>query len=444
MTEILLMAMGGAFATSGYSKRVTGYWITGAVVFWVAWLGLALAATVAVALEHVPELPGATVRYVSLAFAGAFPAGLVGIKVAGAWSRRSKARTGWVRLVEQSEWLSRRLFKVYVPVMLIAGMAHFVERWSRVDLDLARLFELRMIFVEEGWSMSGRIASYVSYLGFALLVLFAVVDAERGVQVRRLASMWAVGAPHGLATGGRIWTFMPLVIYVLAYIISLRAARRPLALAVARRLGGLVLVATLAFTALGVLRRPVDTAALVLSPASWTSRDHLMIVTWVGASLLAVAPHSEYAAGQPPARGQVTFEYFWSKMHAAGMVGRSAQERWIDWFRTELITHPVYGFTWCVPPTAIPYLILDYGEWGLPFAMALMVFALHVIGERMRGESLVKHTLALLSWYTLATSVQTLSLFTSHTVAPIVVVWLLSRLVETASRGNQAVAHSGG
>lgn len=417
MVEVTVLTWLLGAVTAFASWRKYRSFATGAVVFWASWATLVTFAWGATASGFLPEWPSSVERFLTMAYAGAFAGGLIAIWITPG-TRKGDRRDG-EQLLVGARWTVSRFFAPFLVLILVTGVIHFVERWARIGYDPWRFYELRLMVLDEGWLWSSRIASYVSFLGFLLVVFFGALDAKEGIRPRRLAAVWLASVPHGLAFGGRGWTLGPLLVYTVSLLVSHRPFGRRVQL---RKLTPVVALFALGlwfFVVLGLLRRPDASGYVELSPGAWKREDRMMLANWVGSSVIALGPASEYAAETTPALGEFTFEYFAAKAKDFGLSETEATEQWKSWVTKDLPRDPVVGFTWCVPPTAIPFLILDYGEYGMIVAMAVLVAGLHWVATRYVARGILGHVAALLAFNALFSTIQTLALFTAGTIVPI-------------------------
>jgi hypothetical protein len=107
----------------------------------------------------------------------------------------------------------------------------------------------------------------------------------------------------------------------------------------------------------------------------------------------------------------------------------------LAWSRYDLSRSGGVGWTWCVPPTVIPYLILDYGLDGMPIALGIMLAALQWIASRWAGRGLLGHVAALLAFKASFLTIQILGLFNSSTVLPLAGAGVLSLLLRARASG---------
>jgi oligosaccharide repeat unit polymerase len=398
--------------------RINGVLMSGVVVFWTAWSTLVASSWVAVHLELLPEVPDSTFAYVYPAYAGAFAGSLIGILSAGRARRHITDTPGWRRLVWVAEWFVDKFLVPVVVVCVITGLVHFVQRWALIDFDLFRIYELRVITRQLTWTWGARVASYASLVGMFMLVLLGVADAEYGVRSKRLMMAWLSTIPHGMAFAGRGWTLAPLIFYAFSYLVSRQCSARPRSWRALAPVGALALLGLWFFVVLGSVRNRQMTSDEMaqLGVSQWDDSQKFMMASWIGSSLGAIGVQGDFVAELKPTWGAVTLDWFTRKSVESGFAYSSSLDKWEYWRVNILPRMSTGGSTWCVPPTAIPYLILDYGTAGMPIALAVMVAVLHWFSVRWVGQGLFRNTVAFLSVNTLFSSIQMLNLFTSVTV----------------------------
>jgi len=429
-TLLLVTLLLSALAILG-TWRFNGVLFSGVVVFWSAWSVLVVSAWVAVRLGILPEVPESSFDFVYLAYEGAFVGSLVGVLAAGRAKRRITDTPAWRRLAHFAEWFVSRALLPVVVVCTVTGLVHFAQRWALIDFDLFRLYELRLITRQLTWPWAARVASYASLFGMFLLVLLGVADAEYGVRGKRLLWVWLSTIPHGMAFAGRGWTLAPLIFYTFSYFVSRQCSARPRSLRALAPVGALALLGLWLFVVLGSVRNRQMTSEEVqqLSVSQWDDSQKFMMAGWVGSSLGAVGVQGDFVAGLNPTWGAVTFDWVTRKAADSGLAYSKSLDKWEYW-RINVLPHmSTGGSTWCVPPTAIPFLILDYGTDGMPVALAIMVALLHWFSVRWVGQGVLRNTVAFLSVNALFSTIQTLNLFTSVSVIVLLSAGLVSLLV---------------
>jgi oligosaccharide repeat unit polymerase len=402
--------------------RINGLLMSGVVVFWAAWSTLVASAWVAVRFELLPEVPDSTFEYVYPAYYGAFAGSIVGILAAGRAKRLITDTPAWRRLAWVAEWCLEKFLVPVVVVCVITGLVHFVQRWALIDFDLFRIYELRLITRQLTWTWGARVASYASLVGMFMLVLLGVADAEYGVRSKRLMLAWLSTVPHGMAFAGRGWTLAPLIFYAFSYLVSRQCSARPRSWRALAPVGALALLGLWFFVVLGSVRNRQMTSDEMaqLGVSQWDDGQKYMMASWIGSSLGAIGVQGDFVAELKPTWGAVTFDWITRKAAESGFAYSSSFDKWEYWRINILPRVSSGGSTWCVPPTAIPSLILDFGTAGMPIALAVMVALLHWFSVRWVGQGLLRNTVAFLSVNSLFSSIQMLNLFTSVTVIVLV------------------------
>jgi hypothetical protein len=414
--ELLFMALGGGAVTILLARKVNGVWLNGATMFWVSWIVLIAAAVVISSVGVYPPPGESSIFYTKLAFAGAFGGSVLGILLAGkpqATGVRVRRRTELVRF---GSWVVQRSLLPLALALGIVGTIHFVQVWSAVDFDIARMFDVRKAYPDL-WPWPARIGSYLSLGGLVLAVFMGLEDAEDRVRARRLVVLWVCQVPQGLAFGGRLWTLVPLIMYLFSLLLSRNGASHPIA---PRRMLTLVPLFAVGFwvwTVLGIIRH--DTGKYEMTDATsvneWGQEEQYMAVSWLGSSLRSLGVHSDYVSRLEPSYGHATFDYVFRKFDGVGGVRFKVAE-WDRWRLMELRNQVDVGSTWCVPPTAIPYLILDFGVEGMPIALGLLIALVHWVTIRWLGQGVLRHVIAFLAFNTAFNTIQTLVVLNSLTV----------------------------
>lgn len=422
MTELLVMNVTFGLLFVALSRHLNGTWINGVNLFWVSWLVLLGACQQAMEADPSLMLPETSVYFVKLAFYGAAVGSVVGIFLAGRRDSEEFLKV-YLQLKSQTDFLLKYLAPIFIFAMLSLGSAHFVQRWNSVDYDLLRIYEVRVNFLDEGFSVLSRLSSYVAMLGFFVMMLQGTSDASGKPRIAKVILMWLANAPHGLAFAGRGWTVAPLLIYLFAYALTrqmLPANKRgPLPYS----LSAFLLLGLWTFVVLGALRVPDRRESMteVMSPGDWSSGEKNMVANWLGSSLIAVGPHSEFVASLEPTWGDATFEYFTGKAESWGLISRRPIRDWAEWVTTDLMRMPDVGFVWCIPPTVIPYLVFDYGTYGMPFVLGLMIALLHWFIARFSGRSIFFQFASFAALNTVFSTIQGLHIFAAVNVVPLII-----------------------
>jgi hypothetical protein len=420
LEDLLFRTIGFGVLTTFAAWKVNRIWVSASVLFWVSWLFLIVCAIIGVEVGSW-EIPNRSVELVREAYWGAFLGGLLGILMAGRAKDKIADGPDWQRFIQMARVILDRFLLPYVALMFIVGSAHFVYRWMEVDFDLYRIGELRATVVAEQWPVIARLGNYVALPGTFLLVLLGAVDATpEGISTGKLLAAWLCSAPHGLAFGGRGWTIGPLLLYTFSFLLTRSCSRRPAPLRRLLRVGTMVVIGLGVFTVLGTIRHSTSAREEQLSPDSWDTNQRFMVAMWAGSSMVAVGVHGEFVSTLQPSWGAMTFDYFFRKANDMGFAATPPGDDWEQWrLRDVPFMEEGVAFTWCVPPTAIPYLIYDYGERGMPVALGLLLALLHWLSVRWVGQGVFRHIVAFLAFYATFNTIQTLVTFTA------LVVWVL-------------------
>lgn len=444
MAELILVTVLLTAVVFWLAHRLNGRLFLGAPLFWLAWLLLELGGWVTENLEILPPLPSSMLSSIYPNHAAAFVGSIVGIFMAKGKAEPDARRLQKERLLARCAAISKSLFWPIVSLTAAFGSLHFIERWSLVDFNAMRLYELRGRVLAEGWSFISRIASYFSIATNVLVILAGTVDgARRRVDRGRLLTLWLCNAPHGLAFGGRGWTLSTLVVYLSAFLLVPRERRRAAPKGVAS-LALLIAAGIAIFTTLGMVRsrevRPESMLSEVVDHSETPSR--VALVSWLSSSLWALGTHSDYVRSREPALGQATFEYFFLKLYQWHAVPVPPRDDWTAWMQDTLQREPTYGFTWCVPPTFVPYFIYDFGEYGSLIATMLFVATAHWLSAQWAGMGLVRHTVAFLAVYGMLGSIQTLFLINSLSVWTIIIAlaWEMLASLNARHKGPHVMA----
>lgn len=441
--ELLLVTLLLATIASLAAWRINGVLVSGVLVFWTAWLILVASSWVAVRLELLPEVPESSFAYVYLAYGGAFAGSIVGILAAGRASRHIRDTPAWRRLATAAEWFVAHGLMPIVVVCLVTGMIHFVQRWALIDFDLFRIYELRVITRQTTWPWAARLASYASLFGMFLIVLLGVADAEHGVRWKRLLWAWVSTIPHGMAFAGRGWTLAPFLFYGFSYLVSRQCSVRPHSRRTMAPVGALALLGVWLFVVLGSVRNRQMTSDEVeqLSVSQWDDSQKYMMAGWLGSSLGAVGVQGDFVAELKPTGGAVTFDWFTRKAVESGFAYSSSLDKWEYWRINVLPRMSTGGSTWCVPPTALPFLMLDYGVEGMPIAIAVMVALMHWFSVRWVGQGFIRNTVAFLSVNALFSTIQTLNIFNSVNVVVLLSAGLVALILPREGKAADQPAH---
>ncbi|MBK9519332.1 MAG: hypothetical protein IPO09_18710 [Anaeromyxobacter sp.] len=406
--------------TAVLGRRMNGSLVSGAPVFWASWTMLLAAAWVSVTYGNMQSPPDIALEYAQEGFLGAMAGSLIGIFVAGDTRASAQKTRRWVAFSALCELIVSRSTKLVVVAMATLGAVHFFDRWGSVDFDFFRILELRVAVLSEkdpGWLF--RLSSYLQLVAGFLAMLAGTADAEYGVRPKRLASIWLSLVLPGLALGGRGWTLAPQLIYGLSHFLSRQCSTR--------RGGGLrsylpvvvmVAIGLWFFTVIGTVRnRDLNRdQAESLTVANWDMEQRLMAVNYIGGSLTALGTIGRAAEQIGPAKGEATLDYFSRKAMASGLPFGATAAQFERWRTEDMPEEPEFGWTWCVPPTAMAYLILDFGRAGMPIALGFLVALGHWLSVRWLGQGLFPHVVAILALNAMFASTQSLVVFNPQNV----------------------------
>jgi hypothetical protein len=417
---VAISAAGAGLVTALYAKRRMGSPLGPSTYFWASWLLLIGSGLVAESTGLMPAIPERSWDLVGEGFVGAFLGGLVGVRFCPRAGARPEQGGSGELFLRQCDWLGQILARPFILVSVVIGLFNFVHAWQPVGFDPYRLLEVREKFVNEldhGWTF--RATSYLSLLGTFLFMIFGAADAGRRVRAGRLSLIWLSSVPSGLAIAARGWTLAPLVVYGFSFLIARRLTARRRRLHEFVPFLGLVAAGLWMFIVIGSVRNlEIDSArAESLEVSNWESEQSLMAAGWLGSSMLSVGVHGEFVEGLAPSYGEATFAYLSLKARQLGLLPLSRVTAWESWRLEVLPFEAEYGSTWCIPATAIPYLILDYGRALMPVALGLFLAVAQWIGTQWAGRGIFRHTAAFLATYATFLTIQELNVFNSTNVA---------------------------
>jgi oligosaccharide repeat unit polymerase len=446
MLDVLIRTLVFGTLTAVLGWRINRLWASAANLFWASWLFLLLSAQLCVAFGLLTDIPERSFELVREAYWGALAGSLAGIFLAGQAKEKICDTPASHRFLLSSKWILDKLLVPYVVVMMLLGTIHLFQRFSQAGFDIYRLADVRRAVLGEAWPWVARLGNYVAPLGLLLAVLLGVTDAPKGPSTRRLFWLWLAAAPQGIAFGGRGWTMAALMIYSFSFLLSRSFVRQPSPLRRFLPVGVLVFLGLWTFTVLGTIRNrdlSATDGADQLSVGNWDLQQRLMTFEWIAASIVAVGAQGDFLASLQPSGGTLTFAYFTAKAADLGFADHQPGEDWKNWLANDLPSQE-NGWTWCVPPTAIAYFIHDYGETGMPVAMAAFIMMLQWLSVRWVGQGLSRHIAAFLAFYAAFNTIGTLVAFTAMTVLPLLIAGFAEILIRynwpkiSRSSGRQA------
>jgi oligosaccharide repeat unit polymerase len=360
-------------------------WVSAAAAYWFGWIFVLIAALVCEYKDwnYAPVTSFACENINQLNF-GAFIGFVVGSSLAGK-SDSNRYLHKKEKFLWQAEWLLSKFTGKILGIVFVLGIIFFVIQIRQVGFNSDSVTNLRQIYTERQFSLVGWLGTHLSMIASSLIILVGAVDANRGMNIKRLVMFILSAAPLQLGNGGRIFLLSFLLLYLFSFF-CMRAVL-PLDRALLSRKEALQLVSVLTaclflFSILGFVRA---TNLEEFNPLE-------LILGWPASSIAALNSWITAASNSPPTHGVLLFDWPGMFLHKLGIINIYQEKM--------LLMETTFQFMMkndsaaVIPRTIIPDLIFDFGAKGVFWGMLYLAICLQFFSIRCAGKGLFWHSLA--------------------------------------------------
>jgi len=384
-------------------------YITAATAFWFGWLFLISGASYAIEQKWIPMISSVSIEYLLNLFTGAF----LGFNLASILFPVKRNVQSYNILLEKTDFILNKLSNKFLIILFLLGSVFLLQRISQVGFNMDYLENVRSLYNQHNRQFIDKVATHIGVIVSFLIILMAVRDSKKGVNVKHLGLVVLAAAPLGLANGGRTFLLNYLILYMssLLLIRGVYGNNRYL-LSKKEWIKILIYLFSLlfVFSILGFFRggygKEFDMLFTILI---WPVSTMGAMDTWISTALASKGTN-----------GYFTFGWFSSFLNGIGFVDFSQEYLRIKQvFLSFFKTHNSAAF---IPKSILPDLIFDFGRSGPFIGMFIISFILQFFTLRFVGRGIFLHVLGSLSILTAFNSIQT-----SVLTPPIVVtlVWAL-------------------
>lgn len=349
---------------------------------------------------------------------------------------RRMSLAGYHRLVADAHLVVS--WELFLGLALFAvGAALLIERIMFLGVPSMEFYSATRSLLGEGQaSLLGRVGGYVNTFVIPLLcAAFAITDVDHDIKLRRLITLSIYGAPYGIALGFRTFLVLPAVNYVIDLLIARHLFQKQLLPRKDLRvLMSFLMPALLVFSIIGYVRGLPDN-----SEESFDRSELTQPITYVAVTMTAIAPVSEWVDNIPTEKivgYQFGLSYLFMLADRLGISDYRMSRDRTDAAVLEDSRRLGLSYLW-IPPTTIPFMIVDVGPefWPLYAFVCLMILAMIT---KHRPASLVGFLLVCTSVKALVDSTSVMAGFTIASINAMILSYVVVQVCRIyASRKAQ-------
>jgi oligosaccharide repeat unit polymerase len=382
------------------SVRYNKTFSSAATLYCAGWIFLLLSGVTAVHVGTIPRPTEGALALIEVAHVAAFLGLLLGSFLAGSAAPASKRAIFY--LARLDVFFQRHQWKM-MGALLLLGSLHLLEAFLTVGGGSNLLLRLRHSYLDLGLTPLGRASAYLHTGSAVIAIVLGLLDRAYGVRFARLILLTLACTPHGIAMGGRGFLLGLVLPYGVSFLLGKpiqrrRSRDRSIRRRFLSRIAVYIVVALVAFAVLGNLRGGREGVIdSFLDPV-------VGFATWFATSLPAIEPFAMYYTEfLPRGYGRHLLQWPTAQLERIGILEGSRRDQ--EWDVILMIRRD-YGIIGNAPPTIIPHLIADFGRWGFPLAVALLMGFAQVLSVRLRAKPLLGHVIATLAALAAFTSIQ--------------------------------------